>query len=93
MALSRGCSGFAVWERKNGPGRNVTFPARAYSVNGEAQLRALRPVGSDNAAQNAIRELRSGLFEFRVAGSGRQLTRGETPPVVVLAETASGNRA
>src|ERR1700752_4899704 len=26
--------GFAVWERKNGPGRNVTFPARAYSVNG-----------------------------------------------------------
>jgi hypothetical protein len=26
--------GFAVWERKTG-GRNVTFPARQYSVNGE----------------------------------------------------------
>jgi hypothetical protein len=26
--------GFAVWERRAG-GRNVTFPARAYSVNGE----------------------------------------------------------
>jgi hypothetical protein len=26
--------GFAVWERRNG-GRNVTFPARQYSVNGE----------------------------------------------------------
>ena len=50
--------GFAVWERKNGPGRNVTFPARAYSVNGERRNFALlRPVGSDNAAQNAIREL------------------------------------
>ena len=50
--------GFAVWERKNGPGRNVTFPARAYSVNGERRNFALlRPVGSDSAAQNAIREL------------------------------------
>ena len=27
--------GFAVWERRNGSGRNVTFPARQYSVNGE----------------------------------------------------------
>ena len=34
--------GFAVWERRNGPGRNVTFPARNYSVNGAApQLRAV----------------------------------------------------
>ena len=50
--------GFSVWERRNGTGRNVTFPARAYSVNGERRNFALlRPVGSDNAAQNAIREL------------------------------------
>ena len=27
--------GFAVWERRGGTGRNVTFPARQYSVNGE----------------------------------------------------------
>ena len=27
--------GFAVWERRTGAGRNVTFPARQYSVNGE----------------------------------------------------------
>jgi hypothetical protein len=26
--------GFAVWERRSGSGRNVTFPARQYSVNG-----------------------------------------------------------
>lgn len=32
--------GFAVWERKNG-GRNVTFPARQYSVNGERRSFAL----------------------------------------------------
>ena len=27
--------GFAVWERKTGGGRNVTFPARQYTMNGE----------------------------------------------------------
>jgi hypothetical protein len=27
--------GFSVWERRTGGGRNVTFPARQYSVNGE----------------------------------------------------------
>ena len=26
--------GFAIWERRDGSGRNVTFPARSYSVNG-----------------------------------------------------------
>ena len=50
--------GFSVWERRNGPGRNVTFPARAYSVNGERRNFALlRPIGSDTAPQNAIRDL------------------------------------
>jgi hypothetical protein len=50
--------GFAVWDRRNGPGRNVTFPARAYSVNGERRNFALlRPVGTDTTAQNAIRDL------------------------------------
>ena len=32
--------GFAVWERRDG-GRNVTFPARQYSVNGERRSFAL----------------------------------------------------
>lgn len=49
--------GFGVWERKSGNGRNVTFPARAYSVNGERRSYALlRPI-SDNDAQNRIRDL------------------------------------
>lgn len=49
--------GFAVWERRTGDGRNVTFPARQYTVNGERRSFALlRPIG-DPTAQNRIREL------------------------------------
>jgi hypothetical protein len=49
--------GFSVWERKSGNGRNVTFPARQYSVNGERRSFALlRPVG-DTTAQDRIRDL------------------------------------
>jgi hypothetical protein len=49
--------GFGVWERKTGNGRNVTFPARQYSVNGERRSFALlRPIG-DAASQEKIREL------------------------------------
>jgi len=49
--------GFAVWERRTGAGRNVTFPARQYSVNGERRSFALlRPV-SEAAAQDRIRDL------------------------------------
>ena len=37
--------GFGIWERRNGGGRNVTFPARQYSVNGERRSFALlRPI-------------------------------------------------
>jgi hypothetical protein len=50
--------GFAVWERRSGPGRNVTFPARTYSVNGERRNFALlRPIDDDKHAQSAIRDL------------------------------------
>jgi hypothetical protein len=49
--------GFSVWERRGGPGRNVTFPARSYSVNGERRSFALlRPV-SDSNSQSRVREL------------------------------------
>ena len=48
--------GFSIWERRGGNGRNVTFPARQYSVNGERRSFApLRPV-VDTAAQEAVRE-------------------------------------
>ena len=49
--------GFGVWERRGGNGRNVTFPARQYSVNGERRSFALlRPI-VDGAAQDRIRDL------------------------------------
>ena len=49
--------GFAIWERKTGTGRNVTFPARQYSVNGERRsFSLLRPV-IDTTAQNQLRDL------------------------------------
>jgi hypothetical protein len=49
--------GFSIWERRGGAGRNVTFPARQYSVNGERRSFALlRPI-ADTTAQNKIREL------------------------------------
>lgn len=48
--------GFSIWERRGGSGRNVTFPARQYSINGERRSFALlRPIG-DAAAQDVIRE-------------------------------------
>jgi hypothetical protein len=49
--------GFSIWERRGGSGRNVTFPARSYSVNGERRSFALlRPI-IDSAAQGQLREL------------------------------------
>lgn len=49
--------GFAVWERRTGGGRNVTFPARAFSVNGERRSFALLRPLVDSTAQNRIRDL------------------------------------
>jgi hypothetical protein len=49
--------GFSIWERRGGGGRNVTFPARQYAVNGERRSFALlRPIADVNA-QNRAREL------------------------------------
>src|SRR5258706_16056644 len=47
--------GFAGWEGRDG-GRNVTFPARQYSVNGERRsLRLLWPTNVERSAQDARR--------------------------------------
>lgn len=49
--------GFAVWERRSGGGRTVTFPARTYTVNGATRSFALlRPI-ADQAAEQQIRDL------------------------------------
>ncbi len=49
--------GFSIWERRGGNGRNVCFPARSDSVNGERRSFAiLRPI-VDVTAQEPIRSL------------------------------------
>jgi hypothetical protein len=48
--------GFSIWERRGGNGRNVTFPARSYAVNGERRSFALlRPI-VDTTAQEVVRD-------------------------------------
>ncbi len=63
--------GFAIWERRGASGaRNVTFPARQYSVNGERRSYALlRPLG-DSTSQSHVRDLildAYGAYEQRAA--------------------------
>ena len=51
--------GFSIWERRGGTGRNVTFPARQYAVNGERRSFALlRPAAlTDPVATERVRDL------------------------------------
>ena len=64
--------GFAIWERRTGGGRNVTFPARAYSVNGERRSFALlRPI-VDATAQDRVRDL---ILEAFTAFEKQESTR------------------
>ncbi len=49
--------GFGIWERRIGNGRNVTFPARQYSVNGERRSFALLRPSADMTSQDRVREL------------------------------------
>ena len=49
--------GFGIWERRSGGARNVTFPARQYSVNGERRSFALLRPAADATAQERVRDL------------------------------------
>ena len=63
-----------VWERKTGTGRNVTFPARQYSVNGER--RSLRAAAADrrqHGAEPAARSDPGGVRGVRGARGRREL--------------------
>ena len=49
--------GFGIWERRSGGNRNVTFPARQYTVNGERRsFSLLRPI-VDATSQDKVRDL------------------------------------
>ena len=49
--------GFSIWERKTGNGRNVTFPSRQFSVNGERRSFALLRPLADVTSQDRLRDL------------------------------------
>ena len=49
--------GFAVWQQRNGRGRNVTFPARPFTVNGERRNFALLRAIADREAEDRVRQL------------------------------------
>lgn len=56
--------GFGIWQRRNGAGRNVTFPARQYSVGGERRSFALlRAQAGDPAAQERLRDYVLSAYE------------------------------
>ena len=62
--------GFAIWERRSGSGRNVTFPSRQYTVSGDRRSFALlRPI-ADAASQERVRDLVLQAYAA-VRGDGR----------------------
>ena len=60
--------GFAVWERRGGSGRNVTFPARQYSVNGERRSYALLRPQADVAETEPVRDAILAAYAAHVDG-------------------------
>jgi hypothetical protein len=66
--------GFSIWEpRAAGGRRNVTFPARTFSVNGERRSFALLRPMSDTSSQDHVRDAilhAYSEFESRAAVAG-----------------------
>ena len=64
--------GFGIWQRHGASSRNVTFPARQYSVNGDKRtFTLLRPI-ADPTTQERIRDLvlqAYAEYEERAAGA------------------------
>jgi len=50
-------AGFAIWERRNGDGRNVTFPSRSFIVKGERRNFALLRPYTDSTAHTRLRDI------------------------------------
>lgn len=60
--------GFALWARRTGGGLNLTFPSRAYSVNGERRSFALLRAKNE-AATTRLRDLVVAAWEARQANA------------------------
>ena len=58
--------GFAVWERRDGGGRTVSFPARQFLVHGEKRNFALLRAVHDLSAQHHVRDLVLQAYDAQV---------------------------
>jgi hypothetical protein len=67
--------GFAVWKQRNGAGRNVTFPARPFTVNGERRNFALLRAIEDRSVEDRVRQL---VLEAYLAETGESETERTT---------------
>jgi hypothetical protein len=61
--------GFSIWERRTGDGRNVTFPARSFSLNGERRNFALLRPCADSTAQNQLRDVILAAYDEHAAAA------------------------
>jgi hypothetical protein len=82
--------GFSLWERRSANGsRNVTFPARTYSVNGERRSFALlRPSGEGPTAPDAIKDAIFAAYDDLQAG-GPGVFRYDAPRATPLPAAAN----
>ena len=66
--------GFTVWARKDGGGKNVTFPARQFTVHGERRhFSLLRPV-EDAQAEKRLKEVLLQAYLTYETGSAESAT-------------------
>ena len=49
--------GFAVWQKRDGNGQNVSFPSRQFTVHGERRSFSLLRAVTDPVAQNRLHDI------------------------------------
>jgi hypothetical protein len=57
--------GFAIWERRDGPGQSVSFPSRQFIVHGDKRNFALLRAIDDPALLDRVRELVLHAYDAR----------------------------
>src|ERR1700704_2305413 len=58
--------GFSIWERRGGTGRNGTFPARSYAINGERRsFGLLRPIVDITAPERVRGAILDAFAEYQ----------------------------
>lgn len=66
--------GFAVWARKDGGGKNVTFPARQFTVHGERRHYSLLRSVEDVQAEKRLKDVLLQAYLTHEAGSAEGAT-------------------